>query len=64
VGAVERWARQAQAGLLRLAVMADNENAVELYERNGFRRTRDRDDMTLGRGRGEYTMTKALTVTS
>jgi ribosomal protein S18 acetylase RimI-like enzyme len=64
VGAVERWARQAQAGLLRLAVMVDNENAVALYERNGFHRTIDRDDMTLGRGRREYTMTKALTATS
>jgi ribosomal protein S18 acetylase RimI-like enzyme len=64
VGAVERWARQAQAGLLRLAVMADTANAVALYERNGFHRTIDRDDMTLGRGRREYTMTKALTATS
>lgn len=34
---VERWAREARAGALRLSVIPGNERAIAFYRRNGFR---------------------------
>ncbi len=36
IGAVERWARDANAEAVRLNVVEDNRAAVALYRRNGF----------------------------
>jgi ribosomal protein S18 acetylase RimI-like enzyme len=39
IRAVERWARQSPARVLRLCVMRDNEQAITLYRRHGFAET-------------------------
>ncbi|MFI9630493.1 GNAT family N-acetyltransferase [Streptomyces sp. NPDC052042] len=45
VAAVEKWARQAGAATLKLAVIPDNEPAVALYQRNGFSDTGELGDL-------------------
>ncbi|MEO3776578.1 GNAT family N-acetyltransferase [Micromonospora sp. B11E3] len=60
VRAVERWARQAGAGTLRLAVAAGNENARALYRRNGFRDTGELGDLMPDGVRREHIMAKGL----
>jgi ribosomal protein S18 acetylase RimI-like enzyme len=59
VRAVERWARQAGSGVLRLAVAQDNENATELYRRNGFQLTGELGD-PMPDGRREHIMARDL----
>lgn len=58
--AVERWARQADAGVLRLAVAEGNSAAIELYERNGFTDTGEFGDTMPDGVRREQIMEKAL----
>lgn len=64
VAAVERWARQVGASVLRLAVMQGNENAAALYLRNGFSNTGELGDLMPGGVRREYVMAKRLAVTA
>ncbi|GGN65644.1 N-acetyltransferase [Actinoplanes lobatus] len=60
VGAVERWARQRGAEVLRLAVAEGNENAWALYERNGFRDTGEIAGLMPDGIRREHVLTKSL----
>lgn len=60
VGAVERWARQVRAGVLRLAVAQGNENAAALYRRNGFSLTGELGDLMPDGVRREHIMAKNL----
>jgi len=60
VQAVARWARQAGAGVLRLAVVPGNENAVALYRRNGFRLTGELGDLMPDGVSREHIMAKDL----
>jgi ribosomal protein S18 acetylase RimI-like enzyme len=59
VQAVARWARRAGSEVLRLAVAQGNENAAELYRRNGFQLTGERGDR-MPDGRRERIMAKDL----
>ncbi|MGW4997316.1 GNAT family N-acetyltransferase [Streptomyces hydrogenans] len=52
VAAVEEWARERGAPLIRLAVLTGNTPARTLYERLGYRRSGERP--------GEHLMTRAL----
>ena len=54
-----RWARQAGSEVLRLAVAPGNENAAELYRRNGFQLTGELGD-PMPDGRREHIMAKDL----
>jgi GNAT superfamily N-acetyltransferase len=60
VAAVEQWARQARARVLRLAVVHGNENATVLYLRNGFRHTGELGDVMPGGVHREHIMAKRL----
>ncbi|MBW6440246.1 GNAT family N-acetyltransferase [Actinoplanes hulinensis] len=60
VDAVERWARQRGAEVLRLAVVEGNENAWALYERNGFRDTGEIGGLMPDGIRREHVLTKNL----
>ncbi|HEX5566011.1 MAG TPA: GNAT family N-acetyltransferase, partial [Streptomyces sp.] len=59
VGAVERWAPETGAGVLRLAVAPGNEHATALYRRHGFEDGGPVGD-ALPDGRREHVMTKRL----
>ncbi len=63
VGAVEQWARQARAGVLRLAVAQGNPAAVALYQRNGFSWTGELGDRMPDGVRRELIMSKPISVT-
>ncbi|MGC5021314.1 GNAT family N-acetyltransferase [Micromonospora sp. DT47] len=63
VRAVERWARQAGAEALRLAVAEGNEAATELYQRNGFTDTGKFGDTMPDGVRREHLMEKILSTT-
>ncbi|MEV4278696.1 GNAT family N-acetyltransferase [Actinoplanes xinjiangensis] len=58
--AVERWARQVEAGTLRLAVAEGNRNAIALYERHGFHDAGELGDLMPDGRRREHIMTKLL----
>ncbi|MGK5739127.1 N-acetyltransferase family protein [Micromonospora sp. URMC 103] len=60
VDAVARWAREAGADRLRLAVAAGNEAAVRLYERQGFVTTGELGDLMPDGVRREQVMVKQL----
>ena len=60
VRAVARWAGQAGAGVLRLAVVPGNENAAALYRRNGFHLTGELGDLMPDGVRREHIMAKDL----
>lgn len=60
IRAVEEWARQAGAGVLKLAVSDGNENAVALYRRSGFADTGETGDLMPDGVRREHIMAKAL----
>ena len=60
VQAVSRWARQAGAEVLRLAVVPGNENAAALYQRNGFRLTGELGDLMPDGVSREHIMAKDL----
>ncbi len=60
VAAVERWARQTGASVLRLAVTQGNDNAAALYLRNGFRHTGELAGPEPGGGHREHIMAKRL----
>lgn len=60
VRAVEDWARQAGAGVLRLAVSDGNENAMALYRRRGFADTGEPGDPMPDGAHREHIMAKAL----
>jgi ribosomal protein S18 acetylase RimI-like enzyme len=62
VRAVEQWARQAGAAVLRLAVMPGNEHALAFYWRNGFQDAGPTGEL-LPDGRRECVMVKALSST-
>ncbi|MGH3471857.1 MAG: GNAT family N-acetyltransferase [Nocardioidaceae bacterium] len=61
VQAVEDWARKGKATVLRLAVVPDNNKAVALYQRHGFRRTEIVGDLMPDGVRTEMVMAKPLT---
>jgi GNAT superfamily N-acetyltransferase len=60
LGAVEQWARQAGAGVLKLAVTETNANARALYLRRGFSDTDDPAELMPDGMRWEVTMAKRL----
>jgi len=60
VAAVERWARQSGATVLRLSVLPGNEPAVALYRRNGFLDTGEPGDPLPDGVTRERVMAKAL----
>lgn len=60
VAAVERWARQACARVLRLAVAHGNENAAALYLRSGFCHTGELGDLMPDGVHREHIMAKRL----
>jgi GNAT superfamily N-acetyltransferase len=60
VAAVEQWARQAGAGVLKLAVTETNANARALYLRSGFTDTGDPAELMPDGVRSEVTMAKRL----
>lgn len=60
VRAVEEWARQAGAGLLRLAVTEGNDSAITLYRRCGFADTGELGDLMPDGVRREHVMAKTL----
>ncbi|WP_191838116.1 GNAT family N-acetyltransferase [Catellatospora chokoriensis] len=60
LAAVERWAEQAGAGVLKLAVAEGNEAAAALYRRNGFRLTAELGDLMPDGVRREQIMAKSL----
>jgi GNAT superfamily N-acetyltransferase len=60
VAAVEQWARQAGAGVLKLAVTESNANARGLYLRSGFTDTGDPPELMPDRMHWEVTMAKKL----
>jgi len=61
VRAVEEWARQAGAGVLKLAVTEGNASAVALYQRRGFADTGELGDLMPDGVRREHVMAKLLT---
>jgi ribosomal protein S18 acetylase RimI-like enzyme len=60
IAAVERWARQAGAGQLKLAVTDGNENASALYRRSGFKVTGELGDLMPDGVHREVIMAKDL----
>lgn len=64
VAAVEQWARQVGASVLRLAGAPGNQNAAALYLRNGFRYTGERGDLMPDGVRAEHVMAKRLAATA
>jgi ribosomal protein S18 acetylase RimI-like enzyme len=60
VQAVARWARDAGAEVLRLAVVPGNENATTLYRRNGFQLTGELGDLMPDGVHREHIMAKDL----
>jgi GNAT superfamily N-acetyltransferase len=60
MAAVEQWARQVGAQVLRLAVVEDNEAATALYRRNGFVDTEGPGDLMPDGIRREKVMAKPL----
>jgi ribosomal protein S18 acetylase RimI-like enzyme len=60
VRAVERWARQAHAKVVRLCVADGNEAASVLYRRNGFVETGELGDLMADGVRRERVMAKVL----
>jgi ribosomal protein S18 acetylase RimI-like enzyme len=62
VRAVEDWARQAGAGMLRLAVTEGNDSAIALYRRCGFAATGELGDLMPDGVRREHVMAKPLTI--
>jgi len=62
VGAVARWARDMGSGVLRLAVVPGNENAVALYRRNGFQLTGELGDLMPDGVHREHIMAKDLSI--
>ncbi|WP_432092381.1 N-acetyltransferase family protein [Streptomyces sp. bgisy100] len=60
IEAVETWARQSGAGVLRLAVIPGNEPAVALYRRNGFVPTPEPGALLSDGVTRERVMVKAL----
>ena len=61
VRAVEDWARQAGAWVLKLAVTEGNDNAIALYRRCGFADTGELGDLMPDGVRREHVMAKSLT---
>ena len=61
VGAVVRWARQAGAGRLRLAVAERNEAALRLYRRHRFVATGELGDLMPDGVQREQVMVRELT---
>lgn len=61
VQAVEDWARQAGAGVLKLAVTEGNDSAIALYRRCGFADTGELGDLMPDGVRREHVMAKSLT---
>lgn len=57
---VERWARQAGADTLRLAVFEDNTHAWTLYRRHGFQPTGEISTPTPDVSRREHVLTRPL----
>ena len=64
VAAVERWARNVRADVLRLAVADGNESASALYRRSGFHDTEDLGDLMPDGMHREQIMAKTLTGTN
>lgn len=64
VRAVERWARQVGADVLRLAVAQGNKPACALYQRNGFSHTGEFGDLMPDGVRREYVMAKVLSASA
>lgn len=64
VGAVERWARQMDAAVLRLAVAKGNQAAAALYRRNGFQDTGELGDLMPDGVVHEQIMAKPLSVST
>jgi ribosomal protein S18 acetylase RimI-like enzyme len=61
VRAVEDWARQAGAWVLKLAVTEGNDSAIALYRRCGFADTGELADLMPDGVRREHVMAKTLT---
>jgi ribosomal protein S18 acetylase RimI-like enzyme len=61
VRAVEDWARQAGAGVLKLAVTEGNQSAIALYRRCGFADTGELGDLMPDGVHREHVMAKTLT---
>lgn len=61
VQAVEDWAWQAGAGVLKLAVTEGNDSAIALYRRCGFADTGEFGDLMPDGVRREHIMAKTLT---
>ena len=59
ISAVERWAVERGAKMLRLAVMPDNGKAIALYERHGFADTGELGDLLPDGVRRELVMAKS-----
>jgi ribosomal protein S18 acetylase RimI-like enzyme len=60
IAAVERWARDCGAVVLKLAVAEDNPSARALYRRSGFEYTADPGDLMPDGVRREVVMAKPL----
>jgi ribosomal protein S18 acetylase RimI-like enzyme len=60
VRAVEQWARDIGAQVVRLAVASDNQPASALYQRNGFSHTGELGDLMPDGVRREYVLAKVL----
>jgi ribosomal protein S18 acetylase RimI-like enzyme len=60
ISAVEDWARQAGAGVLKLAVSDGNKHAMSLYRRSGFADTGQTGDLMADGVRRERIMAKTL----
>jgi GNAT superfamily N-acetyltransferase len=61
VRAVEDWARQEGAGMLKLAVTEGNDSAIALYRRCGFADTGELGDLMPDGVHREHVMAKSLT---
>jgi ribosomal protein S18 acetylase RimI-like enzyme len=60
IRAVEDWAGQAGAGVLKLAVSDGNQNAIALYRRSGFGDTGELGDLMSDGVHREHIMAKTL----
>lgn len=60
VQAVDRWARRAGAGVIKLAVSEGNQSAMALYRRNGFADTGELGDLMPDGVHRERVMAKSL----